>query len=506
MFDLSSEYYYPTPYAASPLLPLILLAMAGQKHSPDTTTDISEEYDYIVVGAGSAGSVVASRLSEKGCVTVLLLEAGKSPPQLTDLPVINRYFTKTDLDWNFQTVAQENAGMGLINKTFTLSAGKAIGGSSIINGLQSARGNRKDYDNWAAQGATGWSYEEVLPYFKKLENNTDPEFVRNGYHGINGPVTMSRPKYDSELKIAVAKAAKQMGYDFTDSNGPQQKGFYDLQATMRNGQRCSAAKAYLVPNENKENLDIVKNAFVTKIIIEDRQARGVEVDLNGISRKVTARREVILSAGTINSAKLLMLSGIGPKEELQKHKYHKAIYEPYKEKPFYWCLCQILHPKGRGYVALRSSDPYDSPIIDPKYFSHPDDIKIVVAGMKKCKEIGKSEPLVEIGSKLFSTVYPGCENTVGDDDKNFRCMARSILITSNHQVGTVKMGDPKDPSTVLDPQLRVKTIRNLRVVDASVMPNSLSGNTNVPTMMIGEKASDMIKESIHCNSDNELNA
>ncbi|CAL1273602.1 unnamed protein product [Larinioides sclopetarius] len=480
MFDLSSEYYYPTPYAASPLLPLILLAMAGQKHSPDTTTDISEEYDYIVVGAGSAGSVVASRLSEKGCVTVLLLEAGKSPPQLTDLPVINRYFTKTDLDWNFQTVAQENAGMGLINKTFTLSAGKAIGGSSIINGLQSARGNRKDYDNWAAQGATGWSYEEVLPYFKKLENNTDPEFVRNGYHGINGPVTMSRPKYDSELKIAVAKAAKQMGYDFTDSNGPQQKGFYDLQATMRNGQRCSAAKAYLVPNENKENLDIVKNAFVTKIIIEDRQARGVEVDLNGISRKVTARREVILSAGTINSAKLLMLSGIGPKEELQKHKipvvadlpvgrnlqdhfgsmlnfelsdkiepfsqkirkeaniweyinskagvltsvygvstiaflntfgtndtndypefelyfgegaqevvkhqfmisnpYHKAIYEPYKEKPFYWCLCQILHPKGRGYVALRSSDPYDSPIIDPKYFSHPDDIKIVVAG------------------------------------------------------------------------------------------------------------------------------
>ncbi|GBM94467.1 Glucose dehydrogenase [FAD, quinone] [Araneus ventricosus] len=384
MFDLASEYYYPTPYAASPLLPLILLAMAGQKHSPDTTTDIREEYDYIV----------------------------------------------------------------------------------------------------------------------------------------------------------------------------------------------------------------------------DRQARGVEVDLNGASLKVIARKEVILSAGTINSAKLLMLSGIGPKEELQKHKipvvadlpvgrnlqdhfgsmlnfelsdkiepfsqkirkeaniweyinskagvmtsvygvsniaflntlgindtndypefelyfgegaqevvkhqfmismpYHKAIYEPYKEKPFYWCLSHILHPKGRGYVTLRSNDPYDPPMIDPKYFSHPDDLEIVVAGMKKCKEIGESEPLVKIGSKLFSTVYPGCENTAGDDNKNFRCMAKSIMITASHQVGTVKMGDPKDPSTVLDPQLRVKTIRNLRVVDASVMPNLPSGNTNVPTMMIGEKASDMIKEYIHCNSDNEL--
>ncbi|GBO12950.1 Glucose dehydrogenase [FAD, quinone] [Araneus ventricosus] len=175
-------------------------------------------------GAGSAGSVVASRLSEKGCVTVVLLEAGKSPPKLTDCPVLNRYFTKTDLDWNFQTTSQVNAGRGLINRTFTMSAGKAIGGSSIINGLQSVRGNRKDYDNWAAQGATGWSFEEVLPYFKKLENNTDPEFVRNGYHGINGPVTMSKPKYDSELKIAVSEAAKQMGYDLTDSNGPQQKG------------------------------------------------------------------------------------------------------------------------------------------------------------------------------------------------------------------------------------------------------------------------------------------
>ncbi|KAF8782850.1 glucose dehydrogenase [FAD, quinone]-like [Argiope bruennichi] len=604
LFDLIREYNYPTPYAASPLLPFILLAMAGQKHSPKTTTNIKEEYDYIVVGSGSAGSVVASRLSERNCVSILLLEAGKSPPRLSDLPVINHYLIKTDLDWNFYTTPQVYAGRGLINQTLSLSAGKAIGGTSIINGLQSARGNRKDYNDWAAQGAIGWSYEEVLPYFKKLENNTDPEFVKNGYHGTDGPVTMSKPMYDSELKFAVIEAAKQMGYDFLDSNGPKQKGFYDLQATIRNGQRCSAAKAYLVPNDYKENLDIVENAFVKKVIIEDGQARGVEFDFTGSSWKVMARKEVILSAGTINSAKLLMLSGIGPKEELQKHnisvvadlpvgrnlqehfgsmlnfelsdkiepfsqklrkesnileylnlktgiltsvygvtniaflntldakdpndlpefelyfgegapeivkyklmiskQYHKAIYGPYVDKPFYWCLAQVLHPKSRGYVTLRSNDPYDPPIVNPNYFSHPYDLDIIVAGMKKCKEIGTSDPLVKIGSKLFSSIFPGCEDFVGDDDKYFRCMAKSILITSSHPVGTVKMGDPKDPSTVLDPRLRVKSIRNLRVVDASVMPKSPSGNTHVPTMMIGEKASDMIKESIHCDSDNKL--
>ncbi|GIY68954.1 glucose dehydrogenase [Caerostris extrusa] len=175
--------------------------------------------------------------------------------------------------------------------------------------------------------------------------------------------------------------------------------------------------------------------------------------------------------------------------------YHEAIYEPYKEKPFYLCFSTLLRPKGRGYVALRSSDPHDPPIIDPKYFSHPDDLEVVVAGMRKCKEIATSEPLVKIGSKPFSSIYPGCDDYVGDDDKYFRCMAKSIIQTCNHQAGTVKMGDPRDPTTVIDPQLRVKGIRNLRVVDASIMPNITSGNTNIPTVMIAEKASDMIKEN-----------
>ncbi|GFT74074.1 uncharacterized GMC-type oxidoreductase MT1316 [Nephila pilipes] len=378
-------------------------------------------------------------------------------------------------------------------------------------------------------------------------------------------------------------------------------GFYDLQATVRAGQRCSAAKAYLAPNDHKENLDIVSGAFVKKIVIDNLQAKGVVFDFEGQTREVRAFKEVILSAGSVNTAQLLMLSGIGPRQELEKHNIHvkadlpvgknmqdhwaamygfelseditplakkqvnqssimdyistktgpltsvqgvavmafldrndpngtneypdyqlyfwegatgppekqlrmkpeyfEAIYGPYKDKPFYWCLSQILHPKSEGEVTLRSSDPYDPPIIDPKYFSNPDDMEVIVAGLKKCKEFGQSEALRNIGSKPFTTVYPGCEDVVNDDDKYFRCMARSIIITLNHQTGTARMGNPQDPNTVVDPKLRVKTIRNLRVVDASVMPSIPGGNTNVPTMMVAEKASDIIKESIQCESD-----
>ncbi|GFT74066.1 glucose dehydrogenase [Nephila pilipes] len=320
MTNLVLESSYPTPYATSSLLSILLLSMAGQKHTPDTKTEIKDSYDYIVVGAGSAGSVVAGRLSEKSCASVLLLEAGENSPKLTDIPVTNKYFTQTNLDWNFETTSQTYTGKGLNNGKITMSAGKTVGGSSVINGLQSIRGNKKDYNNWAAQGAVGWSFEEVLPYFKKMENNTDSKFVKNGYHGVNGPLTISKPSYESELKAAIHEAVNKMGYKFVDSNGPTQNGFFDLQATMKDGQRCSAAKAYLVPNENRENLDIISSAFVKKIIIKDRQAQGVVFEFKKKTRKVTARKEVIVSAGAINSAKLLMLSGIGPRKELEKHK------------------------------------------------------------------------------------------------------------------------------------------------------------------------------------------
>ncbi|XP_035225710.1 glucose dehydrogenase [FAD, quinone]-like [Stegodyphus dumicola] len=551
-YNLTVEASYPTPYAASQLLSLILLSMAGQRHAPKTTTEIKSNYDYIIVGGGSAGSVLAARLSEKPCVTVLLLEAGKSPPKVSDIPAVARSFIKSDIDWFYSTAPQEHTGAGLINRAVAWPSGKTLGGSSVINAMLNVRGNKKNFDDWAAQGARGWSYEEVLPYFKKLEDNANPEYVKNGYHGVGGPVTVSRPEYHAKLKAAAFKAARNMGYEVLDSNGPTQTGFYDLQATIRRGQRCSTAKAYLVPSDHRENLDIVAEAFVKKIIIDNHQAQGVIFDFEGKEREVRAFKEVILSAGTVNSAQLLMLSGIGPQEELEKFniplvadlpvgrnlqdhwatvlpyemndkpfeekqkdqssiwdyilsktgpltsvqgvnniafldkdgpkapgdypdyqlyiweaavgpaktqqnikpEYYEAIYGPYENSSFYWCASQILHPKGRGTVTLKSSDPYDPPVIDPKYFSDPEDMDIVIKGMKKCNEIATSEPLKKIGSKPFSTVVPGCEDYVNDDDKYFRCIAESIVVTLNHQVGTAKMGNPKDTSTVVDPELR----------------------------------------------------
>ncbi|XP_035225709.1 glucose dehydrogenase [FAD, quinone]-like [Stegodyphus dumicola] len=564
-YNLAVEASCPTPYAASQFLSIILLSMAGQRHAPKTTNEIKSSYDYIIVGGGSAGSVLAARLSEKPCVTVLLLEAGKSPPKVSDIPAVAKSFIKSDIDWFYSTAPQEYTGAGLINREVAWPSGKTLGGSSVINAMLNVRGNKKDFDDWAAQGARGWNYDKVLPYFKKLEDNANPEYVKN----------------------------------VLDSNGPTQTGFYDLQATIRRGQRCSAAKAYLVPSDQRENLDIVAEAFVKKIIIHNHQAQGVIFDFEGKERKVRAFKEVILSAGTVNSAQLLMLSGIGPQEELEKFniplvadlpvgrnlqdhclavlpyemsdkpfeekqkdqssiwdyivsktgpltsaqgvntiafldkdepkapgdypdyqlyifeaatgpaktqqnikpEYYEAIYGPYENSSFYCCAAQMLHPKARGTITLKSSDPYDPPVIDPKYFSHPEDKEIVTKGMKKCHEIASSEPLKKIGSKPFSTVVPGCEDYIYDDDKYFRCIAESIVVTLNHQVGTAKMGNPKDTSTVVDPELRVKMVHNLRVVDASVMPLITSGNTNVPTMMVAEKASDIIKQNIHCETE-----
>ncbi|GFR31741.1 glucose dehydrogenase [Trichonephila clavata] len=553
-YNIAEESSYPTPYVSTHLLPLILLSMMTQKHTPVPTNIIKESYDYVIVGGGVAGSVVATRLSEKECVSVLLLEAGKPPPKSTDIPAAARSFIGTDLDWQYLTAPQKHTGRGLINNKVSWPSGKTIGGSSVLNSMLYLRGNRHNYDDWEKQGATGWSYKDVLPYFKKMETNVNFDYVKNGYHGVKGPVTVTKPRYDSPLKRAVLDTALKMGYRVGDINGPNSTGFYNLQATIRNGQRCSAAKAYLAPVDDRTNLDIVSGAFVKKIMIQNRQARGVIFDFQGQTRFVRANKEVIMAAGTTNTAQLLMLSGIGPKKELRKHRipvkadlpvgknmqdhctsvvsfelndnietfgakqvnksnifeyitsktgpltsvqgdnvmaflnrknhtgpvdqpdlelywlegstvvpqtqlnmkpeYFEAVFAPYKNKPFFWCLSQLLRPQSRGEVTLMSTNPYDPPVIDPKYFSQSPDLDVVVDGMKQCKEISLSDPLKRIGARQFSTVYPGCENDVNDDDKYFRCVAQSLIVTQNHQVGTAKMGDPTDPTTVVDPKLR----------------------------------------------------
>ncbi|GFY64326.1 glucose dehydrogenase [Trichonephila inaurata madagascariensis] len=573
--DIATERSYPTPYASSSILTLLLIALGAQKNSPKETSFIKKEYDYIVVGAGAAGSVVASRLSEEPCVSVLLLEAGGKPPLINDIPALARAFWFTKIDWAYKTVPQKHTGSALINKQMIWPSGKGFGGSSILNAMLYVRGNRQNYDNWAAQGAEGWSYEDVFPYFLKLEDNRNPEFLANGFHAFGGPLTVEKPRYESEIKNPIKETARQFGYKVLDANADENTGFNIIQGTLRNGQRCSTAKAYLVPAENRTNLDILGNAHVTKILTEDCRATGVMFDFKNFTYSIKARREVILSAGTTNTAQILMLSGIGPKEHLEEHgipvvadlpvgkNFHdhaaailpytlskdipkvqekllnplnikeyianrteirtkgnslilsldsskddqmcpnyslvyQQVFGPYEDCPLMVCLSQPTQPRSRGTVKLKCPNPFDMPLIDPNYFEDRRDIEDMVEGMKACQRILTSKTMRDLGVRPFETVFPGCENFVGSEDCYFTCIARRAVVTLSHMVGTAKMGDPRDPTTVVDPLLRVKNFEGLRVVDASVIPIVTSGNTLIPTIMLAEKASDIIRQTINC--------
>ncbi|CAL1262984.1 unnamed protein product, partial [Larinioides sclopetarius] len=493
--DVAAERSYRTPIANSPLLPLLLISLATQRNAPKQTTTIQEEYDYIVVGGGSAGSVVASRLSEESCVSVLLLEAGgKKPPLINDVPALGRDFWNTHLDWQFKTVPQKHAAYFLENQQVIWPSGKGLGGSSLLNAMLYVRGNHKDYDDWEAQGAKGWSYEDVFPYFLKLEDNKDLDYLENGYHASGGPITAEKPRYEGELKNPIREAAEHLGYKVLDSNAENQTGFYDYQGSIRNGQRCSTAKAYLVPAENRTNLDIVGGAYTKKVLFDGNRAVGVQFDYQNEEYEVRARREVIMSAGTTNTAQLLMLSGIGPRKHLEefdiqviadlpvgdnfqdhcgfpmpftfdglplkeklndtdnikeyindktgplaspelvssmafldgkvvsskdfpdhelyfleiskkvakeqvglKPLIYKAIFFPYEDSPVFICVSHLLHPKSIGTVRLQSTDPYDSPLIDPNYFENSDDVAAIVKGMKTCWKIGLSKPMMKVG-------------------------------------------------------------------------------------------------------------
>ncbi|KAF8782617.1 Glucose dehydrogenase like protein [Argiope bruennichi] len=536
------------------------LSLATQRNAPKQSSTFKKQYDYIVVGGGSAGSVVASRLSEEPCVSVLLLEAGATkPPLLNDVPALSRFFWFTDIDWQYKTVPQKHAAYFLENQQVIWPSGKGLGGSSLLNAMLYVRGNKKDYDDWEAQGAKGWNYKNVLPYFLKLENNTNPDYLNNGYHATGGPITAENPKYQSEIRRPLYETAQELGYRILDSNAARQTGFNDLQAV------------------------------------------GVQFDYRNTEYNVRARQEVIMSAGTVNTAQILMLSGIGPKEHLKKLKipvianlpvgnnlqdhcccplpftfdsktideklqdpqninayvnnrtgplssvefisviaflngkgvspredfpdyqlyfieinkqiakyqtglkpllYDLAI-SPYENDPLFACLSSILHPKSRGTVRLQSTNPYDPPLIDPNYYDDPADVEAVVKGLKTCLKIGSSKSMKKVGAKrFFETFLPKLSDLIPDllRDEYLRVLAKSFVLTLNHQVGTAKMGDPKDPTTVVDPELRVKGIQGLRVVDASVMPIIPSGNTNIPTIMVAEKASDIIKDSMPCRT------
>ncbi|WP_084407273.1 GMC family oxidoreductase [Aestuariibacter salexigens] len=535
------------------------------------STTLPTQFDYIIVGAGSAGAALAHRLSEDAEVSVCLLEAGgKDRNPLIHIPFGLSLISRIEgIGWGYNTAPQVN----LNGRELFWPRGRTLGGSSSINAMCYIRGASNDYDNWAAQGASGWDWQSVLPYFKKAQ---DQQRGPDEFHGVGGPLTVSDLRQVDELSQTFVDAADNVGLEkVSDFNSDKREGLGLYQVTQRNGQRCSTAKGYLSDARQRPNLTIMTGCMVERIIIKQGKAQGVQVRRNGKVQRLAAAQEVILSGGAINSPQLLMLSGIGPREHLQDKGIHVQVDLPGVGQNLqdhldaivqYYCkahegyavaasalpkyigaafeylfkrkgilssniaeaggfmksslasddpdiqfhflpailkdhgrqiqtgygfgihVCN-LYPKSRGEIRLQSNHPDDHPLIDPRYLEHPDDAQVMIEGIRKAREILQSQGF---------TKYVGREVSPGIDqmsDEQLLEFIRSNSETIYHPIGTCKMGQADDPTSVVDEQLRVKGVDGLRVVDASVMPSLIGGNTNAPTIMIAEKAADMIKQS-----------
>ncbi len=522
---------------------------------------MSVSYDFVIVGAGSAGCVLANRLSENPAWTVLLLEAGEHDHrQEVKVPLAFPLLFKTDVDWDYETEPQTH----LDNRRLYWPRGKLIGGSSSINAMIYIRGARQDYDQWSAAGACGWSYNEVLPYFRRAENF---EHGASEWHGAGGPLSVCDLRFMHPLSQAFVAAAVETGYPRNDDfNGPQQEGFGPFHVTQRRGARHSAAAAYLRPALARPNLTVFTGAQAERIQVEAGRAVGIEYRRTGKHFVAKAAKEVILAGGAVNSPQLLMLSGIGPTEHLreleiplildlpgvgQNLQDHLIIpvafactrpislagaetflntlrYVLLRRGPFasnvgeaggfvrthaelrsadlqfhfgpaFYLDHGFVKPEGHGFtigptlirpassgaITLASRDPLAAPRIQPNYLAATGDLEVLVEGVKLARRIA--------AAPAFDS-YRGAEYCPGEavkTDASITEYIRQNVQTVYHPVGTCRMG--QGPDAVVDPRLRVRGIEGLRVVDASVMPTIVGGNTNAPTIMIGEKGAEMIE-------------
>jgi choline dehydrogenase-like flavoprotein len=526
-----------------------------------------KSYDYIVVGAGAAGCVVANRLSADPSTTVLLLEAGgRDLNPLIHIPIGFTKLTTPDVNWGYSTVPQPEMN----DRDMWYPQGRTLGGSTSINAMIYIRGHQADYDDWAALGNQGWGYEGVLPYFKKSENN---ERLHNTWHGAGGDLNVTQQVQHNPLTKAFVRSCQEIGIPFNaDVNGAEQDGVTLYDVTQRNARRESSATAFLKPARKQPNLTIRTRALVTKVLVENGKAIGLEYRTKESLETVHANREVILSGGAVNSPKLLLLSGIGPADDLRalgidvvhdlpgvgknfqdhmdvyitaetapvsfneedrplKAAWSTFEYLLFRTGPLTACVAEAgafirssddvrspdiqihclpayvidhgrqrvrghgitintcnLRPRSIGCVKLKSSDPLDHPLIDPNFCGDPYDWKISVEGFKWGRKILAAESFRPLIKREY---MPGPDAQTDEEIKRY---IRQWSKTDYHPVGSCKMGH--DEMAVVDTQLRVHGLEGLRVIDASIMPKLISGNTQAPSIMVGEKGAAIIKAGV----------
>ncbi|XP_019769845.2 glucose dehydrogenase [FAD, quinone] isoform X1 [Dendroctonus ponderosae] len=591
------------------IIPALVAAMAyfqyelldPEARPIDVPTDqLLDKYDFIVVGAGSAGAVVANRLSEIEQWKVLLLEAGGDETEISDVPLMAGYLQLSQLDWQYKSEPQGQACLGMNNGRCNWPRGKVIGGSSVLNYMLYLRGNKKDYDIWESLGNPGWGSKDALHYFKKSEDNQNPYLAKTHFHSKGGYLTVSEPPFRTPLVAAFIEGGKQLGYKNRDINGQYQTGFMMAQGTVRHGSRCSTGKGFLRPIRLRPNLHVAMKSHVTRVLIDpiSKVAFGVEFIRDGKLHRVRATKEVILSAGAVNSPQLLMLSGVGPSSDLallkipviqdlkvghnlQDHialgglvftinkpdsilldriysvgslmqyavwgkgpltimggveglafvntkyanasddfpdiefhfvsggphsdkgaqikkahglsdEFYNSVFKPIEGQDAWGVIPMLLRPRSKGFIKLRSKKPTDYPLIYPNYFDDEFDMKTLIEGVRIGVALSQTPAFQNYQSTFVK--YPPCEHLTRHSDDYYECMIKLYSATIYHPVGTAKMGPIWDKDAVVDPQLRVYGIKNLRVIDASIMPNQVSGNTNAPVIMIGEKGADLVKE------------
>jgi choline dehydrogenase len=535
-----------------------------------STSDASKHYDVIVIGGGSAGCLVAGRLAAETDAQVLLLEHGGR--DITPLIRIPSGFSKLlqygRFLYPYKTVPQQQLG----GRQVALQQGWGLGGGSSINAMAYVRGQPRDYDGWqAAVGNTGnWSFDDLLPHFKAMEGN---DIFAEPLHGTEGPLKVSQPQRLSPMNQAVIKAFQEMGLPFNpDYNGVQQRGVSPCQLTIGNARRCSAAVAFLHPAEKRPNLTVMTDALVTRIILEGDRAVGVEFDHQGTPSRATGS-EIVLSAGALNSPRLLMLSGIGPEDQLAGHGIGVRVKAPDvgrhlqdhpqvpviarshaelgyarnayglgmieaglryittrsgpaasngvesvsyfnpddpEDEPTIQCFHApvianaalgapdrkpgltlenvVLQPRSRGQVTLANDDPRSDPLIDPNYFGDPEDMRRMIGGLRFAREVLKAPALRNL---LEPEMLPGLDV---QSDEALAEHARKTLTCMWHPVGTCRMG--ADDDAVVDAALRVRGVRGLRVIDASIMPNIVSGNTNATTLALASKGLELLRADL----------